>query len=270
MEKLIYNLHTHTSRCGHAYGTDEEYVKSAIKNGIKLLGFSDHIFFPNIIHKGMRGNYELLDDYISSILFLKKKYSKKVDIKLGFEAEYQESFYGYYKYLLNDKHFDYLILGQHLTYNIKGKPIYYWGKELNNKKEIYRYRDDLISGMKTGFFLYVAHPDLFMRNVSIVDDDIIKVCEDICAASKEYDVPLEINLGGFGYSNMMAQIEGGSPYPNHFFWKMARKYKCKCVIGVDAHNPKNFDSIDYYFLDSFINYHELKIMTLDEILHKFN
>ena len=36
------NYHTHTARCGHAIGTDEEYVQAAIQAGLKTLGFSDH------------------------------------------------------------------------------------------------------------------------------------------------------------------------------------------------------------------------------------
>ena len=40
------NYHTHTARCYHASGKDEEYVKAAIKAGIKELGFL-------IIHLGI-------------------------------------------------------------------------------------------------------------------------------------------------------------------------------------------------------------------------
>lgn len=40
-----FNIHTHTVRCNHAVGTDEEYVTAAINNGLKLLGFSDHVPF---------------------------------------------------------------------------------------------------------------------------------------------------------------------------------------------------------------------------------
>ena len=36
------NLHTHTTRCGHACGTEDEYVRSAIEGGLKTLGFSEH------------------------------------------------------------------------------------------------------------------------------------------------------------------------------------------------------------------------------------
>ena len=42
---MDYNYHTHTYRCGHAIGEDEEYIKVSIQNGIKHLGFSDHIPF---------------------------------------------------------------------------------------------------------------------------------------------------------------------------------------------------------------------------------
>lgn len=36
------NYHTHTTRCMHATGNDEDYVLSAIKGGYRILGFSDH------------------------------------------------------------------------------------------------------------------------------------------------------------------------------------------------------------------------------------
>ena len=36
------NYHTHTTRCMHATGDDEDYVLSAIKGGYRILGFSDH------------------------------------------------------------------------------------------------------------------------------------------------------------------------------------------------------------------------------------
>ena len=34
------NYHTHTARCMHATGSDEDYVLSAIKGGYQELGFS--------------------------------------------------------------------------------------------------------------------------------------------------------------------------------------------------------------------------------------
>ena len=81
---MKYCYHTHTKRCGHAVGEDEEYVIEAIKAGIKDLGFSDHVFLKGITQQGIRGDYSCLDDYISSINNLKEKYKKDINIYVGF------------------------------------------------------------------------------------------------------------------------------------------------------------------------------------------
>ena len=70
--KINYNYHTHTRRCGHAVGTEEEYVVNAIKAGIKILGFSDHAPYkePN---PSERMNYNQYGDYVASIEHLREK-----------------------------------------------------------------------------------------------------------------------------------------------------------------------------------------------------
>jgi len=72
---VIRNYHTHTKRCGHAIGLDEEYVLSAISNGYVELGFSDHISHDNV---------EQNEEYIQSIQQLKEKYKDQIDIKIAF------------------------------------------------------------------------------------------------------------------------------------------------------------------------------------------
>ena len=39
---MLTNYHTHTTRCGHAEGTEEEYILTALRCGYRVLGFSDH------------------------------------------------------------------------------------------------------------------------------------------------------------------------------------------------------------------------------------
>ena len=52
---MTANFHTHTARCRHARGTDREYVESAIRAGISVLGFSDHspYYFPDGYYSGI-------------------------------------------------------------------------------------------------------------------------------------------------------------------------------------------------------------------------
>ena len=84
------NYHTHTKRCNHAVGEDEEYVLSAIENGYKVLGFADHTpwkynsdYTPRI-----RMKLEEFEDYYKSIKALKEKYKDQIEILIGVEAEY--------------------------------------------------------------------------------------------------------------------------------------------------------------------------------------
>ena len=74
---MIFNYHTHTTRCNHAIGTDREYVENAIQKGLKTLGFSDHApyFFPNTdYYSPFRMQVDELFAYADSIRALQKEY----------------------------------------------------------------------------------------------------------------------------------------------------------------------------------------------------
>ena len=62
-----FNLHTHTFRCGHASGTDDQMVLSAIEAGFELLGFSDHMPYPELHLPTCRMFYDQRQEYVDSI-----------------------------------------------------------------------------------------------------------------------------------------------------------------------------------------------------------
>ena len=45
-----FNLHTHTTRCHHAVGRDEQYIlaAAAIEAGMKTMRFSEHMAYPHV------------------------------------------------------------------------------------------------------------------------------------------------------------------------------------------------------------------------------
>ena len=92
---MIANYHTHTWRCGHASGTEEEYVLNAIGRGLKILGFSDHTpyCFPDGYYSNFRMKPEQLEDYTRTVLDLRSRYADRIDIHLGVEAEYYPAFF---------------------------------------------------------------------------------------------------------------------------------------------------------------------------------
>lgn len=252
--KLIYNYHTHSKRCGHAIGEDEDYLRKALELGIKRFGFSDHMIFPDGYKEpGIRGNPCEFDDYIESTYKLREKYKDQAEILIGFEAEYIPQMVDYYKSLLKDK-IDYLILGQHCY--LKDKTFINYFHKDSDINDVRKYIDDVIDGVKSGLFKYLCHPDLFMHsqyewNIDLENESkrLLKVCE-------EYHMPIEINICGMrrkGYDEIHYC------YPNINFYKLAAKFNIKFVLGVDAHDPNHFNQIDVDKAIDFANRCGIKI-----------
>ena len=51
--------------------------------------------------------------------------------------------------------------------------------------------------------------------------------QKICLASKEYNIPIEINFLG---------IRDKRIYPNEWLWEVASKIQCPVTFGFDAHD----------------------------------
>lgn len=234
------NYHTHTFRCGHAIGNDEEYVIEAIGMGLHTLGFSDHVMLKGIRQDNVRGDFECTEGYFASIRQLQYKYRDRIKILLGFEAEAFEEFFPYYKELLETKKIDYLILGNHCTLD-NGIIRNYFGK-FTTKKDVIEYTDSLIKGMETGLFSAVAHPDYFMDTYFKWNFFTKRIAKRIIKKSIELDIPLEFNLSCFrrGKQKKGKEIRWGYPYIP--FWKMVSKMKAKVIVGIDAHAPSDISS----------------------------
>ena len=245
MGKLVYNYHTHTSRCGHAVGEDEEYVTKAIELGIKRLGFSDHVFFPNVSQPRVRMNEDEVDNYLSSIHHLKEKYKNKISIKVGFEVEYVPMYIDRFIDLLKTKKVDYLILGQHFgQYGAEIKPYY---------EDVIRYALDVKAAVELGVFTYLAHPDHFLLGKNGWDEDCEKAARIIFEACEKTNTPLEINILG---------IRSHRPYPSKELFRLSKQYKVKYVLGVDAHDPNNFNQKDIDKAFDFLKELDINIIDL--------
>ena len=254
--RLNYNYHTHTYRCGHANGKDKDYVINAIANGFKYLGFSDHVMLKGYKQPGIRGNYSQIRGYVKSLTKLKKQFRDQIEIHIGFECEYFPKMVDYYKSLLKEKKIEYLILGQHCFINKYGEFQWYLGPD-HKYERIAMYVHDLIEGMATGLFAYVAHPDYFVRLFKEYDPVIEKYARMICEASLKYDVPLEMNLAGVRAWSLK---ENNFHYPNPHFWRVVGEMGAKTVIGVDAHDPGDFSVSNYKYVFDLIDRYQINFI----------
>ncbi len=235
---IDYCYHTHTYRCGHAEGKEEEYVLAAIDAGIKVLGFSDHIFLPDVEQPGTRGSYYELDDYIYTIQKLQRKYADKIEIHLGFEAEFGEKYVDYYHYLKEVKGIEYLILGQHLFF--EDDQLIWLHLYSTPEETLEVYINTVIAAMKTGLFTYIAHPDIILRLFKKITPFVEAQLRKLCQAAEYYNIPFEINICGM--RNGRRDTDDRLRYPCEDFFKIVSEYNIRIVIGIDAHSPMHFAS----------------------------
>jgi histidinol-phosphatase (PHP family) len=90
------DTHTHTARCGHAVGRDEEFVEAAIAQGLAAIAVTDHLPFywlPRERHDlTLAMAPEELPRYVDAVLGLKERYHGRIEVLLGIEADYVEGF----------------------------------------------------------------------------------------------------------------------------------------------------------------------------------
>ena len=159
------NYHTHTTRCMHTTGDDEDYVLSAIKGGYRILGFSDHTpwKYRTDYVADMRMLPEELPGYVESLKTLREKYHDRIDIRIGLECEYFPQYIHWLKEQTKKYQLDYIIFGNHHYHTDEKFP--YFGHHTDSRDMLELYEESAIEGMESGLFSCLAHPDLFMLSL---------------------------------------------------------------------------------------------------------
>ena len=224
---MIANYHTHTWRCKHAVGSEREYVEHAIAGGIRTLGFADHTPypFPGGYVSYFRMAPQQAEDYFRTVSDLKREYAGQIDIKIGVEAEYYPAYFDDLLAFLKDFPCEYLLMGQHYIRNeLDGV---YAGFRTEEEAVLVQYVSQVLEGLATGVFTYLAHPDLLHW---IGDEEPYRrEMTRLCRGVKELGYPLELNLLGLGE---------GRHYPDHRFWEIAGETGNAVILGCDAHEPE--------------------------------
>lgn len=220
---MIANYHTHTYRCGHAVGSDRDYVDAALKGGLQTLGFSDHTPFP-IPGDGTGMMMEELDGYVKDLQALKREYAGQIDIYIGLEVENSPAQFQALTDALRQYPLDYLILGQHTIFGHADyrKPY----NPTSDPAHFNTYCEQAAQGIQSGIFTYWAHPDVinFTGDSELYEHRM----RSLCRLAKKHGLPLEINLHG---------ARDGRNYPNPNFWRIASEEGCDAILACDAHEP---------------------------------
>lgn len=228
------NFHTHTKRCCHAYGEEADYAKEAFEKGIDVLGFSDHAPFEDADY-GYRMQFSELTEYIEAVNIEREKYAGKMQIRTGLEIEYLPQYSKYYEYLLNVLNLDYLALGEHF-FNVNGNLSNIFNSE-STENYVY-YAKAISEALKTGYFSFLAHPDIMFINNFAWDKNCDKACYIIVDAAVNANTPIEYNANGIRRGQQIYPDGKRDPYPHPKFWTFAKEAKLKVLVGSDSHSPE--------------------------------
>ena len=267
---IDYTFHSHTYRCGHAEGDIEDYVNLAIKSHYRIFGVSDHVFLPGVYEPRIRGDYSLLEEYIDAFNLSKNKHKDEIEMHLGFECEYADVFIDYYRSLLVDNKVEYLILGQHNGFDDNKQFIKYVKNHAEDTDEdLNRYAFDLIKGIKSGLFMYVAHPDLMFVSAKEVTPELKRLTKEIIDAAIKYDIPLEVNIHGFIRQQKREKYHVIG-YPAGYFWDEVSKSKAKVVYGGDFHelNEVGNSALEAKLVE-FVKKHNLHLTDIKEVYKSY-
>ena len=190
------------------------------------MGFSEHA--PHVFFDGHESGYRLPskqgEEYVSELRALRELYKDKIDIKIGFEMEYYPSQFGEMLERVKELGAEYLILGQHFVGEEWPNGTYIL-RPTDKEECLIEYVDCCIEGMESGYFTYLAHPDLcdYRGDEAVYDREMTR----LCMASKRLGIPLEINFLG---------IRARRIYPAERFWRMAGEIASPVTFGFDAHD----------------------------------
>ena len=232
------NYHTHHELCKHAEGTAEDYVKKALELGFEELGFSDHA--PSrTLKDNARMDFEDLPVYLEDLERTASKYKGRIKIYKGFEIEYSPKNHDVYDWLLQKV--DYLALGQHFLENHTRKFDGNYVFRLKKGKDLVTYAKIVTEAIFSGYFAFVAHPDIFLSQIPSIEDnsDALRAINMITQAAAKAGVPLEFNANGIRRGVIHKQGKSYYHYPRKAFFKQAEKHGCKIILSSDAHEPDN-------------------------------
>ena len=193
----ICDYHMHTPLSGHAVGQPEEYVKQAIKVGLKEMGFSDHAPLVSGEDPSIAMSFEQLPEYHKMIEKARESFSD-ITIKIGIEAEFTPGLEEKTKAILSGYPYDYVIGSVHFIKD--------WGFDNPDQREQWNEQDVnavykdyfalIRASAASGLFDIMGHVDLVKKFGHRATEDMTAEVEKTAEAFKKAQVAIEINTSG--------------------------------------------------------------------------
>lgn len=233
---MLTDYHTHTWRCGHATGTLEEYIESAIDRGIGEIGLTDHLwlYFEDPAKRDPRWAMpeESYAAHYREMLEMRERYRGKISVRVSVEADYIEGAEAQLIDVLDRFEFDYVLGSVHFMD----------GWLIDDPEQADRYREERVAeiyrryyrrlqkAIDLGAFDLLAHFDLPKKFGFLPEEDISDVVIETLEKVKAADVAVEVSTAGI-------RKPTGELYPAPWILREMRRREIPISLSSDAHDP---------------------------------
>lgn len=224
--KLVVDTHTHTVASSHAYSTILENVEYAKKNGMKMIGWTDHAHrMPGGAHPWHFWNLRIIPRVVNGITVLKGVEANILDDKGNLDTLEDEDYSG----------LDFVIASIHSSLIEPSTKEYHTNAYVN--------------AIKNSNINIIGHPDDYKYDFDV---------ETVIKTAKEYSVAIEINNASLniGRSDINRVKE---------LLKYCKDYEVYIACGSDAHfafDVGNFSNVVPLLKEC--NFPEKLILNTDE------
>ncbi len=226
--RLLYETHSHTPLCRHAFGEPEEYAASAFERGLRGMIVTCHNPMPNGFSARVRMRPEQFSEYVDLVARARDAWSGKIDVRLGLEADYFAGYEAWLERQLGSADFHYVLGSVHPQ--IEEFYTRYWDDDLRVVQVTYFQL--LADAAETGLFDCLAHPDL-IKNHTSRSWDPVSIMPELCRAlDRIAKTGMAMELNTSGANKTIAEM---NPFPEMLVEMHERGIPV--VIGADAHEP---------------------------------
>ncbi len=225
----LTDYHVHTPLCRHAEGWPLEMAARAVELGLAELGFADHNPMP-VLFDDWRMLREELPQYLEQVDWARRQFPL-LPIRLGMEMDFLEGCEAWWEELRGAAPWDFWIGSVHYLAD---------GMEVDNPKYLSRYKESDPGDMwaayweryeeciRSGWFDFVAHPDLPKKFGFLPEGDLRRFYEPSIQALVDTGLAYEINTAGL-------RKDCRELYPSRQFAALAREAGVPVLINSDAH-----------------------------------
>ncbi len=240
---LKCDTHVHTSMCGHAVGTMEEYVLAAIEKGLNKLVFLEHMEEGIVTAQASWLSEKDFDYYFKEGRRLQDKYNGQITIGLGVECGYNPLHSKKLQQRLAQREWDQVGISCHFL-KIDGQTSHL--NLLSKKPESVTRANLLYSSTLFNSYLDIlteavvqlngtllCHVDAAFRWVErhAISDEQYEKIDNLLRIAAGKEMALEINTSGFAIRK--------APFPNNRIVQLALQHDMSIQLGSDAHNPED-------------------------------